>query len=269
MQRAITLLILYLIISFQVRAQQDGSSDGADNGFGQIVTDRPDATEASRVVPKGAFQIETGGFYQTFEDEGITTDSYTFNTTLLRYGLLENFELRLGWDFVEERTKVESTGMEMIASGMSPLLAGMKVQIADEDGWIPELALIGHVFLPFTAGSDFRPETTGADFRFSGSYTIDEASGFGYNVGAQWGDDSPEIAYIYTMVYGRSITHNTGFYVELYGDFPEDSKANHLWDAGVTWLPIPNLQFDATVGTSITEGQDLLLSAGLSYRIPK
>lgn len=267
MQRILTLLILFILISIQGKAQQNDGQDSTTDPP-ELITDRPDATEASRVVPKGALQIETGGLYTTFEENGITTDTYVFNTALLRYGILENFELRLGWNIMEERTKDETLDIETIASGMSPLLAGMKVQITDENGWVPEIALIAHLFFPFTAGEDFRPETTGADFRFSGSHTIDEKSSIGYNIGAEWGDDSPEIAYIYTLAYGRSITHNTGFYLEVYGDFPEDSSANHYWDAGVTWLPIPNLQFDATVGSGITEGQDLLLSAGVSYRIP-
>ncbi len=56
--------------------------------------------------------------------------------------------------------------------------------------------------------------------------------------------------------------------MELYGDFPEDNKANHLWDAGITYLASNAVQLDATVGTSFTRGQDLLLSAGISIRIP-
>jgi len=57
--------------------------------------------------------------------------------------------------------------------------------------------------------------------------------------------------------------------LEVYGDFPEDSRANHLWDAGVTYLLSPDFQLDATVGSSFTEGQDILLSTGFSYRIIK
>ena len=71
-----------------------------------LVTDRPDATEASSTVGKGVFQIESGGLYESFEENSIQLENYTYNTTLLRYGLLDNVELRLGWDFVEGTTKV-------------------------------------------------------------------------------------------------------------------------------------------------------------------
>ena len=49
----------------------------------------------------------------------------------------------------------------------------------------------------------------------------------------------------------------------------EDSKANHYWDAGLTYLVSNDLQFDIYTGTSITEGQDILVALGLSYRIRK
>ena len=234
-----------------------------------LVTDRPDATESPKAMAKGFFQIETGSLFESFEDQSIKTEIFTYNTTLLRYGLLNNLELRVGWDFVEGKTIMDGTQLDNMTSGFSPLLFGFKTTLAKENGFMPEIGFLGHLRLPFTAGSDYRPETTGADFRFSFAHTLTEVSSLSYNLGASWGDDSPEIAYLYTLSYGHSITGKFGFYGELYGDFPEDSKANHYWDAGFTYLVTNNMQLDATVGTSITKGQDLLVSAGVSYRIPK
>ncbi len=233
-----------------------------------MVTDRPDATESPLTVPKGSLQVESGGFYTSFEEGGFKTETYTYNTTLLRYGIFDNFEFRLGWNFEETRFSLNGQEAADVLSGFSPLLAGMKVEIAEEDGWKPQIGLIGHLFLPFTAGNDYRPETTGADFRFSFSNTLSSKSSLSYNVGAAWGNDSPEIAYIYTIAYGYAVTDTFGVYAEVYGDFPEDNRANHLWDAGITYLLKPNLQLDATVGSSFTEGQDILLSTGVSFRIP-
>lgn len=57
-----------------------------------MVTDRPGATESPLTVPKGSLQIETGGFYTSFEEEGLKSETYGYNTTLLRYGILDNFK---------------------------------------------------------------------------------------------------------------------------------------------------------------------------------
>ena len=237
--------------------------------IGAIVTDRPDATEASSTVGKGTLQIETGGLFESFEENNIKSEAYTYNTMLVRYGILDNIELRLGWNFVEGVTKVNGNTLDNVSSGLSPLLLGVKIDIAEEKDGMPEIALIGHVFPVFSASADFRPETTGIDFRFSLSHTLSEKSSLGYNIGAQWGDDSPEASAIYTLAYGYSLSEKFGFYAELYGDLPEDSSANHYWDAGFTYLASKDLQFDIYGGTSITKGQDLLLGIGLSYRMRK
>lgn len=238
-----------------------------DNGPGPLITDRPDATEAPNTVGTGFLQFETGAFFTREEANGLQTESTTFNTMLVRYGIFDNFELRLGWNFTE--TRFEFNGIEApdVLSGLDPLLLGAKVAITEEQGLIPDIGLIGHVFLPFTAGRDYKPEYTGVDFRFSFAHTLSERSSLSYNLGAQWGGDNPEAEYIYTLAYGYAITDAFGFYLELYGELPEDSGPNHLWDAGVTYLVNDDLQLDATIGSGIRSDQELLLSAGLSYRI--
>ena len=257
------ILSIVLLGSTLMSFSQDGETTGP------LVTDRPDATEASSTVGKGVLQFETGGLYESFEENNIKSENYTFNTMLIRYGILDNLELRLGWDFVEGVTKVNGNKLDNVTSGLSPLLLGMKIDITEENGCMPEIALIGHVFPLFSAAEDYRPETTAVDFRLSLSHTLSEKSSLGYNIGAEWGNDSPEAAAIYTLAYGYSITDKFGMYAEVYGDFPEDSSANHYWDAGMTYLVSNDLQLDAYIGTSITEGQDLLVGLGFSYRAIK
>lgn len=246
-------------------AQNDNESDVASQ---PLITDRPDATESPTPIASGFIQIETGGFYERFEDNSIKTEITTYNTSLLRLGLLDNLELRIGWDFVEGITSVNEHRLNDVTSGFSPLLLGTKIAISEEKGWRPEIGVLGHIYLPFTASTDYRPETTGVDFMFSFAHTLSEQSSLGYNLGARWEDDSPEASYLYSLSYGHAITDTFGAYLEMYGDIPEDSKSNHLWNTGLTYLVSNNVQLDATVGSSITQGQDLLLSAGLSFRLP-
>lgn len=250
-----------VLVSFGSFAQEQETLD-------PLITDRPDATESPYAMARGFFQIETGAAYESFKNASLKTEDLTFNTTLLRYGLLNNLELRIGWDFVEGRTKVNGVALDDVTSGFNPLLFGFKSSIAKENGWFPEIGFLGHLYLPFTASTDYKPETTGVDFRFAFAHNLNDNSSLSYNLGAEWGNDSSEAVYIYTIAYGYSITDKFGMYVELYGDFPENSKSNHLWDGGLTYLVSNNLQLDATVGSSFTKGQELLLSTGFSLRIP-
>ena len=252
------LQILLLFITFSAASQE------IDESLDALITDRPDATESPNTVPVGYIQVETGAFYESFKDNNIKNETYTYNTTLVRLGLLTNLEFRLGWDFAENKT----SNTNMVLSGFNPLLLGTKIAIAQEKGGFPEIGLLGHLYLPFIASNDYKPETTGVDFRFAFAHTLSEKSSLSYNLGAQWGDDSPEAAYIYTISYGLSITEKLSAYAELYGDLPENNKANHYWDAGLTYLISNNFQLDATIGSGITEGQDILLSGGVSFRVP-
>ena len=260
--RIILITLLILLQSTSLIAQESDLNS-------PLITDRPDATESPSVVPKGTIQIETGAFYEETENEDVLSKNTTFNTTLMRIGLLERMELRIGWDFTEIKREINTIELNAIENGLSPLLFGAKVNITEENGLLPEMGLIGHIFLPFTASSDFKPETTGVNFRLSFAHTLNESSSLSYNIGAEWGDDSPEALYIYTLAYGYSITNKFGIYAELYGEFPEDNRANHLWDAGLTYLVNNSIQLDATIGSGINNGQKILLSGGLSIRLPK
>ena len=105
MKKHLTLLLL-LCLSFELFAQDDNSnSEGTIPG---MITDRPDATESPKTVPFKMFQIETGGLYSSNKDQGIKTELLNFNNTLLRYGLLEKFELRLAFAISETRKKTQN-----------------------------------------------------------------------------------------------------------------------------------------------------------------
>lgn len=241
-----------------------------DRNAEPLITDRPDVTESPFTVGKGNFQIETGA---TFVDNGqnaIDIKETVYNTSLLRYGLSNNFELRLGWDFLNSNARDRSQEL-FNATGFNPLLLGAKVEITNEQDWIPQIGLLTHLRLPFTAASEFKPENTGMEMIFAFNHTLNEKSGIGYNLGARLGDDR-SLEYIYSISYGRSLTEKIGVYGELYGSFPEDGRSSHLWDAGITYLVNNNFQLDATIGTGFKDSntqQNLLVSFGFSYRILK
>ena len=262
-----SILIVFLFLSIGLFAQENNSI--LDESIPGMITDRPDATESPKTVPFKMFQIETGGLYSSNKDQGVKTVLLNFNNTLLRYGLSDRFELRLAWSISETRETFENESSRVVGSGFAPLVLGAKVEITEEKRLLPDIGLMIHMSLPFLASTDYKPETTGVSFRFAFAHTLNEKSGISYNLGARWADDYPEVTYIYTLSYGYSITDKLSAYGEVYGDFSVNDKANHSCDAGLTYLIKNNLQIDATIGAGFTGNQDLLLGAGLSYRIPK
>ncbi len=276
-----TALLAFCFWSAQAQQKPDNSSHGQSEDH-SIITDRPDATESPNTVEPGYVQIETGGYYTRYEGEVEKTESHGYNTTLARIGLLENMELRLGVNYENNHvtTTMGDASVKTDFKSFTPLLAGIKINLFEGQSFgggpgKTDFGFLGHLYLPFTSStpedmssgdSEVMPQTTGADFRFSVGHELSDSSGLAYNLGGQWAGDGSGMAFVYTLAYGYSLSERIRAYIELYGDAPELSSANHYWDAGFTYIAGWNLQYDLTFGRSITDGQDLLLSAGLSYK---
>lgn len=242
----------------------------AQDEIPELITDRPDQTESSAVVPHKYLQIETGFIMEHDETSSIKQSGFAYNTTLLRYGLFERFELRLGLAYLGEKINIKNTDTITTSSGLSPMYAGFKVKIADEEGWRPEIAFLGGLVLPFTANADFRPEYPAAIIGFAFSHTLSERVSLGYNLGARWNGETAAPRYVYSIALGAGITDKLGMFVESFGLIPEDGSPEHLLDAGFTYLILPNLQLDLSGGLGLNSNSiDDFISLGLSYRLPK
>jgi hypothetical protein len=262
----IILGMLSLLAFSTVQAQENNEETTKD--YGVIVTDRPDQTESPALVPKGLVQVETGFMYEAATNGNIESNTTTFNTTLLRYGLLDNLELRLGLNVAETKNSERNSSFEDKFSGLTPLYVGFKIGVTEEKGALPKIGFLAGAFLPFTAATEYKPENTGGDFRFSFEHTLSENWSFAYNLGAAWDGNSSNVSYVYTSVFGYSISEKLGCFLEVYGDFPESDRANHLLDGGFTYLLSNTIQLDLSGGTGLNTDQDFFISTGISFRLP-
>jgi hypothetical protein len=253
-------IFLYIIMTNLLVKAQDEVPD--------LITDRPDQTESSAVVPHKSLQLETGFIMENNENDLIRQKSFAYNTTLLRYGLLDNFELRFGLEYLGEEIKIKNTETTSTISGLSPAYAGFKVKIAEEDGWKPEMAFLGALILPFTAHDGFKSEYTAADIYFAFAHTLSDRFSLGYNLGAGWDGNTPIPSYFYSVSLGAGITEKLGIFIESYGHMHGDGEAEHLMDSGLTFLLFPNFQLDLSGGIGLQNSIDSFISFGLTLRLP-
>jgi hypothetical protein len=240
----------------------------AQNEKPEIVTDRPDQTEASSLVPKGGLQVELGTAMENDKIGGEKFTNYTYGTALIKYGVNENFELRLITEYLGERFK-SSESTPISYNGLSPLALGMKIRLADEKGFWPQTALIGHINLK-SGSSEFAPEYTAADFRFTFAHTLSDKFALSYNVGAEWNGQTPDATFLYTLSLAYVITPKLGAFIESYSFFPEESKADHRLDGGLTYKITPVVQLDLSGGIGLSENApDSFISTGISFRLFK
>lgn len=251
--------ILLILVSFYARAQHN---------VPDLVTDRPDQTESSVVVPFRFLQIETGFLLENDKENNMRYQSYAYNSTLLRYGLMRNMELRLGLEYLADRMKATSADYTNTASGFGPLYTGFKIKIADEQAWKPEIAFLGAVILPFTANDSYKPAHSATSMLFAFSHTLSDRLSLGYNLGTSWDGETAIPDYFYSVSLGIGLTEKLGAYIESYGAFPEEGKPEHLADAGFTYLVSPNFQLDLSGGIGLYNATDNFISCGFTYRIP-
>ena len=246
-------------------------------GSEALVTDRPDQTESASIVPSGHIQVELGVAY-AFEDLGNLgsisgrTDVnpgeeivLSLPALLVRVGVSETFELRLGGEFSD--VKRDRSDYTEDFSGVGGLVLGGKAKVLDETGVIPQTALLVHLTLPY--GNDkLSPERVTSDMRLSMAHTLSEDFGIGYNIGVE-SDAVGQLFGLYTLAVGTSISDQFGTFVELYGNAPWEDDAAHAFDAGFTWLLSDNIQLDISAGIGLTDAAvDNLLSTGVSVRFP-
>ena len=249
---------LFFILNFLVGGVFAQSSE--------MVTDRPYHTQSSKTLPLKTFQIESGFWYAHSKAGKTETELISYHSTLLRFGLLKNFELRLGMEY--KSAKVTSDIKPVDEIGWTPLMIGGKIHIVEEKGLRPDIAFLGHLTLPFTGVEAFQPDYVAPDFRFAFSHTLGKRFSLRYNLGLEWpsGLINKDVLGIYSLVIDFAIFDQLRCYVENYGY----ADALYGLDVGFTFLLIPNLQFDLNGGFGLSPNSpDNYIGLGISWRIPR
>lgn len=252
----------------------------AAGGVGQaepIVTDRPDQTESAGIVPRHAVQVESGFGFARFDEAGLRTETASFPSTLVRYGLEPRIELRLGWDgYLDEKNEVGGIDTDTTGSGGTSL--GAKLLLRDGENGGPALALLASAALP-TGDRAFRGERLDPAARLIAAHTLSDRVGLGWNAGVAaqtaadgTGELDTHANGFYTVALGIGLTDRWGTFVEAFGEAPLSGPGGpaHSADAGLTYLVRDNVQLDVSIGTGLNDrADDLLLGVGLSFRLPR
>jgi len=226
-----------------------------------IETDRPDQTECPYIVPAGHFQLETGFNFEAINSK---EKKWILPTALWKYGINQQFELRLITEINNNRTNGQSS------FGLLPAEIGFKVRLMEENGILPLTSFISHISIPNASSPKFSTRYFAPNFRFTMLHTLSERLTLSYNLGAEWDGENPEPIFIYTLAPAYSFTDRLGAYIEIYGFLPHQHKADHRTDGGIFYLIKNNIQLDISGGMRITENAPEYYGAlGFSIRLPR
>ena len=223
-------------------------------GQGLLQTDRPDQTEGVFIVGKKIFQVETG--ILVAQNRG-GQSNYLFPTTLLKYGLSENFELQSVVDLVQENG----------AYGLSPVSLGFKANLLKEKGARPEIAVIGRVQVKNLSTREFTSPKSLPMFRIAFHNTLSNVVVLGYNVGMQW-NEFEKPSYILSASSNFHLSKELVLYAELFNSTRENSLLNPIADIGAMYAIQNRFILDASIGKYLNPNQEenLYLTVGFTTR---
>jgi hypothetical protein len=246
-----------------------------------LATDRPDFTEASSVVGLGIVQLETGYTYIYNDDssDGSITHTHGAPETLWRIGIHEYVEFRLVWNYVWERSI--DAGAVSTPQGAEDLTIGFKFALCEQDGIVPEAALVTHLVLP-TGAREFRSIDPNVEFNLLYGWDLPRDFTLAGSTGVGTGDDHVPltpllltedrfVGYHQSVTVGIPLTDAMRMYLEYFGLFSTGAESNfpqNYVDGGITYLLNNNVQFDVRAGKGLnSHADDFFAGVGLSLRM--
>lgn len=243
-----------------------------------MVTDRPDFTESTLAIPRGRFQLEGGYTFTHDHEDGVTTTDHSFPELLLRSGLANRVELRLGWSgwslaselFQERNDAGRSVPRHEHDDGGSDMSAGFKLHLFDQEGMRPDFGVIGELSLPTGAAGKTSGDVD-PTVKLLWAYEITQRLGVAGNVNLSV-PTSERGRYFQTaasLSFAYEITDWLGSYVEYFGFYPNDRGTDcaHYLNGGFTFPVTDHLQFDVRAGAGLNEeADDFFTGVGFAIR---
>jgi hypothetical protein len=240
-------LAIFGLLAISTHAHSEEGDDG-------IVTDRPDFVESSLTVGKGRFQIETSVGMETDKSDGTKTRTLT-TPTLFRYGVSENWELRLETDgAIHQRTTDQANGETLQANGAADVELGLKWHVLDsrEGTVVPSVALLFHYGLN-SGSTAFRSPSNVPSIRATMEWELPHEMGLGIMTGLARQEDADASRYtegILGIVLGKNWTPTFRTFVEVAGSSLKSKTyggSQITWDTGMNWAFTKYSQLDAAV----------------------
>lgn len=230
-----------------------------------LVTDRPDFTESTEVVPRGRVQAE-GGY--TFSRAG-SEDRHAFGEVLVRVPVAERLELRFALNsYLVMRSRAGE------ASGFEDGLLGFKLKLLEgpEEFEVtrPAAAVVMATSVP-TGASVYRETALQPEVKLALAWPVSHRLSVSSNLIAAVPREDGErfMQLAASLSAGYSLAERVAGYVEVYGFEPAERDGSSLAyvNGGLTLLLSPDHQLDVRAGRALnTANTDYFVGVGLGAR---
>jgi hypothetical protein len=236
---------------------------GGEGERDEIESDRDSFTPATTIAGRRRLIVESA--YSFLDNRGFK-ETHSFPETILRFGLTDRVELRLGWNAEigggsSEISGAAGEGDPFARQGKVEreytLSYGAKFRITDQDRWLPRSVVIVQGFTP-TGGSPGTSTATAliatyaAGWVFPNRWQFDGALRYGFD--SERGDRFNE--WTPCAVLRVPLGEKLAVHAEYFGIFTTGKEANivrHYFSPGMRYLVTPNLEVGVRVGWGLND----------------
>jgi hypothetical protein len=237
-----------------------GQGPGAAGDPPELVTDRPDVTEASTVIPKASIQVENGATFTVGQGEKVLD----LSESLLRVGIANRTELRFG--VPNYQYAAGGAGAE----GFGNLSLGVKQQLGPLPGGI-DLSVIVAISFP-TGMSAVSSHGYDPFVKFPWSKELTRKWSIGGMQSVFWFTDGAKrnITWEPTFYLERQVTGELDVFAEYAGDYPQTGVARQIAHFGAAYKLTPHTMIDMHIGFGLSAAApDQFVGIGYSIRFDR
>lgn len=239
------------------------ATDPAPEGD-EIETDRDSFTPATSVTGRGRLVTETS--YSFLDNRGIK-ETHSLPELLLRYGVTDRLEVRLGWNYEVGGAGNEAAGVGAADEELAPtrarlvrehtLLYGWKFLVSRRDGWVPQSALIVQGFTPTGGGAGATTATQlvttyAAGWRLPNRWKLDGAIRYGTasEDGDRYNQWAPSV--VVRVPVGEAWAAHAEYF-GLVTTGRERNATRHYFSPGLHYLVTPDLEVGFRLGWGLND----------------
>ena len=231
-----------------------------------IISSRPGQAFVPQTTGKNIWQFQTGADHSGWRQDGDLDPSLSGwgYSLLLRYGILEDFELRS--TIQVRRDQFETDLEETTSSGVSLWWLGARYNLVNGEGYKPSFGIQTEIKLNWV-GEDYRQEDIAPKILLSHNQKLSDTFSLTTNWGLEWSGSDVGATGTYVINLAMTISDKVGTFIETYGGVA-DRDLDARFDTGLAYLMHDDLQLDLSLGYGANEGlRDYFVDIGCSWRI--
>ncbi len=246
---------------------------GASAQDREYCPDRPGIDTPACTIAPGKISVETSIADWTRDDQpGSREDNILFGDTLVRVGVSDTIEVRIGWTpFGHDRMR-DSTGVDSV-NGVGDVSLGMKANLHNPDGAGLSVSVLPFVTLP-VGRSSIGAGDWGAGFLVPVTYEISDTVSLDLTpeIDAAVDQDGNGRHLAYSSTAGLAVKLDTAFTLTgemqaLRDDDPQQHATQAVAALSLAWMANDDLQFDLLGAAGLNANTpDARLYAGISRR---